>query len=268
MNVLFAANDFVYSGLELAIYTLLSHNKNVNIYVFTMDCDIYNEEEGRGTRYAGLTDWQIERLHKIVKYLGGGTSYLCVKDVHDLYMQYLDQSVNRYTNFTPYTALRLLADIALPHVNDCWYLDCDVTVNGNIEEYYHSYIRKGCSYAAYVTPDACDGEGEMVAGVMFMNLTIMRNNDFLKRARHNYNHNLYNYPDQCAIRDVESPTIFPPTLGFCDDLDECLEIPLILHFTNHISPKIYCAKNRETFFRKFNFLQYAKDGLILINTIN
>lgn len=268
MNVLFAANDIVYSGLELAIYTLLSHNKNVNIYIFTMDCDIYNEQEGRGVLYRSLLDWQKDRLFKIVKYLGQGHSNLCIKDVHDLYMEYLDKSVNRYTSFTPYTALRLLADIALPYVNDLWYFDCDVTINGNIEEYYNTYIRKGCPYAAYVTPGACDGKGEMVAGVMFMNLAEMRSTNFLERARFNYNHNEYNYPDQCAIRDVGGPEIFPPTLGYCDNLDDCLELPLIIHFTNKIGPKIYAAKNSETFYRKFNFLKYAKEGLALIDTIN
>lgn len=268
MNVLFAANDIVYSGLELAIYTLLSHNKNVNIYIFTMDCDIRNDAEGYGIRYNSLLDWQQERLSKIVKYLGGGHSNLCIKNVHDLYMEHLDQSVNRYSSFTPYGALRLIADLALPYVDTLWYFDCDVVINGNIENYYHTYIQKGCTYGAYVTPGACEGRGEMVSGVMFMNLDIMRKTDFLKQARFNYNHNVYNYPDQCAIRDVGGPEIFPPTLGYCDDLDECLELPLIIHFTNQISPKIYTAKNQEVFFRKFNFLKYAKDGLALINTIN
>lgn len=268
MNVLFSANDAVYSGLELAIYTLLSHNKNVNIYIFTMECDIRNDAEGYGIRYNSLFDWQRKRLTKIVRYLGEGNSNLCIKDVHDLYIKYLDQSVNRYTSFTPYGALRLLADIALPHVNHLWYFDCDVTVNGNIESYYQSYIQKGCPYAAYVTPDACNGKGEMVSGVMFMNLDIMRQTEFLKQARFNYNNNIYNYPDQCAIRDAGRPEIFPSTLGYCDNLDDCLELPLIIHFTNQIGPKIYAAKNQELFFRKFNFLKYAKDGLALLDTIN
>ena len=268
MNVLFAANDVVYSGLELAIYTLLSHNKDVNIYIFTMDCDIRNDQEGYGVKYNSLLDWQRNRLHKLVSYLGGGTSNLCIKDVHDLYMQYLDQSVNRYTGFTPYTALRLLADIALPYVNELWYFDCDVTINGNIASYYDVYANKNCPYAAYVTPDACDGKGEMVAGVMFMNLAIMRDQEFLKQARFNYNHNLYNYPDQCAIRDVGAPEKFPPTLGYCEKLEDCLELPLIIHYTNQIGMKIYAAKNSEVFFRKFPFLKYAQEGLALLNTIN
>lgn len=268
MNVLFCSNDHTYSGLELAIYTLLTHNKYCNIYIFTMDCDIRNDAEGYGIKYKALTDQQRKRLTKIVDYVSGGQSNLCIKDVYDLYIHYLDQSVNRYTRFTPYAALRLVADIALPYVNELWYFDCDVAVNGNIESYYDTYIRKHCTYGAYVTPDVCDGRGEMITGVMFMNLAVMREQDFLKQARFNYNHNLYNYPDQCAIRDAGSPEIFPPTLGYCEELENCLELPLIVHFTNKISPKIYMAKNKETFYRKFNFLNYVKEGLALINTIN
>lgn len=268
MNVLFAVNDIAFPGVELAIYTLLSHNKNVNIYIFTMDCKIINEDNHSVTEYFSLLPWQREKLERIVKYLGGGNSHLIIKDVHDLYMQFLDNSVNRYTSFTPYTALRLLADIALPYVNDLWYFDCDVSINGDISQYYNEYIQKQCSYAAYVTPEACYGKGEMVAGVMFMNLAKMREEKFLLQARYNYNNILYNYPDQCAIRDVKAPEIFPPTLGYCEELEDCLELPLIIHFTNKITPKIYCSKNREYFFRRFPFLKYAQEGLALIDTIN
>ena len=268
MNVLFSANDKAFEGLELAIYTLLSHNKNVNIYIFTMNCQIINEEEHSAIDYFSLQPWQIDKLQRIVKYLGGGNSHLIIKDVYNLYMQYLDKSVNRYTQFTPFTALRLLADIALPYVNDLWYFDCDVTINGDISSYYYNYIQKGCSYAAYVTPEACHGKGEMVAGVMFMNLAKMREEKFLVKARYNYNNLFYEYPDQCAIRDVGSPEIFPPTLGYCENLEDCLELPLIIHFTNKISPKIYCAKSREHFFRKFPFLKYAQTGIALVDDIN
>ena len=231
-----------------------------------MECEI-NHQDGKYAYYAPLLDWQIDKLKKIVNYLGQGRANLCVKDVHDLYMEYLDNSVNRETGFTPFTALRLLADIALPYVDDLWYFDCDVAITGNIESYYHEYIRKNCEYGAYVTPEACDGKGEMVAGVMFMNLRKMRETNFLETARRNYNTNEYRFPDQYAIRDTGNPDRFPPTLGYCDDLYECQEIPLIIHFTNKINPKIYMVDDRDYFFRKFPFLKDAQEGISLIDTI-
>jgi lipopolysaccharide biosynthesis glycosyltransferase len=269
MNVLFAANDTVYEGLELAIYTLLSHNKDVNVYIFTMDCEIINEETHCVAQYHKLLDWQIDKLRKIVRYLGNGHSYIKIIDVHDLYMEHLDHSVNRYTGFTPFTALRLLADIALPLVDYTWYFDSDIVITGDIKYYYDMYINKDCYYGAYVTPEACNGKGEMVAGVMFMNLEKMRRDNFLFTARRNYNHTLYQFPDQMAIRDTADPEIFPPTLGYCEDFFDCVETPLIVHFTNQIGgPKIYSAKNREYFFRKWPFLKYAQEGIALVDTIH
>lgn len=267
MNVLFAANDVVYSGLELAIYTLLTHNENVNIYVFTMDCTIENPESGCGFRYLGLQDWMKEKLTKIVKYLGKGHSQIIFKDVHEEYMEYLDNSVNRYTGFTPYTALRLLADKVLPHIHHLWYFDCDVAITGNIEGYYYQYCQQNFPYAAYVTPDACDGEGEMVAGVMFMNLDEMRKTNFLATARRNYNNTLYNFPDQCAIRDTAPPVEFPPTLGYCESLLDCKTLPLIIHFTSLVGSKIY-TEQRAKFFRRFPFLQYAEEGIKKLDQIH
>lgn len=267
MNVLIAGNDVAYDGIELVVYTLLSTNKDVNIYIFTMDADIYNPETGCGTMYKSIQPYQKEKLKKIVRYLDC-KSNICFKDVHDLYMEHLDKSVNRHTSFTPYTALRLLADLALPYIKDLLYLDCDVAITGDIRPIYNDFVHRGCNYGAYVTPDACGGKGEMVAGVMFMNLELMRANGFLATARRNYNTNLYNFPDQCAIRDSGDPVHFPPTMGYCDNLDDFDGLPLIIHFTNRISPKIYCAKNREFFFKKFPFLNYAKEGIALLDTIH
>lgn len=267
MNVLMAGNDFIYPGIELAVYTLLTHNKNVNIYIFTMDVELDNTETCTITRYVSLLPWQRDKLKKIVRYLDNNSN-ICFIDTHDLYMKYLDDSVNKFTHFTPYTALRLLADIALPQIDDVLYLDADVAITGNITDIYYNYANKGCNYAAYVTPDACDGKGEMVAGVMFMNLALMRESGFLKKARLNYKQNEYPFPDQCAIRDAGDPERFPPTIGYCDYLEDCTELPLVIHFTNFIVPKIYCAKNREYFFRKFPFLKYAQEGISLLDTIN
>lgn len=267
MNVLFSANDIVYSGLELAVYTLLTHNKRVNIYVLTMDVNIENAETGVGIIYKSLEDWQKNKLRKIVKYLDRYSNITFI-NAREAYFKYgLDDSVNRLTGFTPFAALRLVADVLLPRVDKVLYFDCDVAITGDISEFYGNFCNKDIHYGAYITPEACDGLGEMVSGVMFMNLEKMRKTKFLEKARNNYCKNLYHYPDQMALRDVESPEKFPQTIGYCDDLDEFDGIPLVIHFTNRVSPKIYTAKNREFFFKKFPFLNYAKEGITLLDTI-
>lgn len=263
---MFAANDIVYSGLELAIYTLLTHNKNVHIYILTMDLNVENPETGEGIVYHSPVDWQRNKLNKIVRYLDRN-SHITFVDAKEEYFKCLDDSVNRYTCFTPFAALRLVADKLLPFVDRVLYFDCDVAVTGNILEFYNNFCAKDIYYGAYVTPEACEGLGEMVSGVMFMNLDKMRKDRFLERARKNYCTNQYYYPDQMALRDVGDPEKFPPTIGYCDNLDEFDGLPLVIHFTNQISPKIYCAKNREFFFKKFPFLKYAKEGIALLDTM-
>lgn len=249
MNVLFSANDFVYSGLELAVCSLLMHNRNVNIYVLTMNIDIENPETHMGTRYVSLNDWMKTKLRKIVRYL--------------------DNSINRYTSFSPFAGLRLCADVLLPYVDNLLYLDCDVAITGNIESFYRDFCGKDVYYGAYISPGACEGNGEMVSGALFMNLSKIRKDNFLERARYNYNVNNYKYPDQMALRDVGDPEPFPASIGYCESLEDFTEgLPLIIHFTNAIEPKIYYAKNRKQFFNRFPFLKYVDEIVHRLDTIN
>lgn len=37
MNVLMSGDARVYPGIEIAIYSMMTHNKNVNWYILTMD---------------------------------------------------------------------------------------------------------------------------------------------------------------------------------------------------------------------------------------
>ena len=267
MNILMAGNDVTYSGIELAIYTLLTHNKHCNIYIFTMNVNV-QYPDGMMAVYVGLHDDQKDRLKRLVKYLDS-TSNICIMDTRELYDKHLIPSPNETTSFTPYAGLRLIADIALPEVDNLLYLDADVAITGDISGVYNDYVNRRCAYAAWIARDACDYEGEMVSGVMHMNLDICRNINFLEHARENYRKNLYIYPDQMAIRDAGDADELPYNFGYCESLDECTELPLIIHFTNKISPKIYtCIGKEAIFYRKFPFLKYVKDGLKIFNSIN
>lgn len=267
MNILFCANDIVYPGLELAICSCLMHNKNVNIYVLTMDVDIENLETHVCTRYLSLKDWMKNKLRQIVRYLDG-KSHITFIDARKVYLENLDQSVNRCTSFSPFAGLRLCADIFFPHLDNLLYMDCDVAITGNIEKFYNDFCGRDIYYGAYVSPFACNGEGEMVSGVLFMNLGKLKKDAVLARARYNYNVNNYVYPDQMALRDVCDPEPFPATIGYCESLDDFTEgLPLVIHFTNAIEPKIYYAKNRKFFFDRYPFLKYVDEMVHLLDTI-
>ena len=258
-----------YTGLELAIYTIMAHNKNVNFYIMTMDIEIDNPELCAIRCYKGLVDWQKDKLRTIVRYFDKNSRITFI-DAKSFYLKYLDGGPNKYSAFTPYATLRLAADLILPEVDHVLYLDCDVAVTGNISGVYHDYINRDCDYAAWIAKGARDGKGEMISGVMILNLDRIRQSGLLSNARKNYLTNSYVFPDQHAIEDAGKAEPLPFNFGYCEDLEECTELPLVIHFTNRISPKIYENKKniRTIFFRKYPFLKYADDGIHLLDTIN
>lgn len=265
MNIVMAANDMVYTGVELAIYSILTHNKNVNWYILTMDIELDN-----GWHYIGLHDWMKEKLKKIVTYLDP-KSRITFIDCHDLYMTYLAGGPNDYSGFTPYTGLRLIIDKAIPYIQDALYIDCDVAARGNFESMYDSCrAQKDKTAFAVYAEDACNHEGEMVAGVMFYNLKLIKENGFFDRARHNYRTKDYIYPDQMAMRDAGIIERLDPMYGYMEDYQKLNTSPTILHFTNNLGPKIYTASrenNVQWFYKVFPEFSYVKDGLQLIDTI-
>lgn len=265
MNILMSGNDNVYPGMELAIYSTLTHNKGINWYIFTMDIEI-DTGDGQIVVFCGLNSWQKNKLKKIVSYLDN-TSKITFIDMYNLYMKYLSGNINENSPFTPYAALRLLADVALPNIKHVLYLDCDTAVQGNISGIL-DFLKFGKDYYAYVCPDACGYEGEMVSGVMLMDLERIRKDGFLERARNNIRNNIYQYPDQDALRDAGKPYPLPETYSYLYELELCTYKPLILHFTNKLSPKVYGDEGRTVFYRKYPSLDYVKKGVEMIDIIN
>lgn len=267
MNILLEGNDFTYKGIELVVYTLLTHNKHCNIYICTMDVEVDNKN-GVVQVFKSYTIEQQEYLKRLVRYIDS-TSNICFIDAKQIYDKYLTPSVNETTPFTPYAALRLAADVLFPNLNEILYLDADTAITGNIEGVYNDYAARDGNYSACVLQDACGFDGEMVSGIILFNLRKIRETGFLKTARKNYCNNLYHYPDQMALRDAGEPLQFPEYFGYCMKLEERSELPLIVHFTNQIAPKIYhCNDKISVFYRTFPWLKYVKDGLELFDSIN
>lgn len=269
MNVVLAANDQVCDGVELVLYSLLTHNKGVNIFIFTMSYLEVEHDNGLVIIYRGINETQGNKIKKLVKYLDS-TSNIQIIDVLPEYMENLRGSVNERSSFTPFAALRLLADLVLPNmVEHFLYFDCDIAVTGDISYIYDDYAHRNINYSASFCEDACDGLGEMVSGVMILNLKKNRETGFLERARHNYMTNVYNYPDQCALRDADTADRLPANFGYCYPLENANEMPLVLHFTNQLSPKVYERDHgREYFYKRYPFLKYVKEGLELMDRIN
>lgn len=269
MDILIAGDRSVLPGIEILVYSTMFHNPNVNIFwhILSMDIEVDNLC-GTVKCYRGLTTNDVAWLKKIVKFFDYKSEVVSY-DVKDYYNKYLSHSVNFDTGFTPFAALRLLADLILP-IDSCLYLDADVLVQKNISRMYEEYLQKDhFNYAAYTLPDACNGYGEMISAVIFFNLKHIRRTGFLEQARRMYNKNQYVFPDQMALRDAGDPEPLDETYNYMQDYREATYHPAILHFSNHNVSKIYSPGVLEGYWWKHNpAFQYIKDGLDLIKTIH
>lgn len=266
MNVLFCADAKGYIGLELALYTLLTHNKHVNVYIFTMDI-ILTHPDGGIQEFHSITEEQRSKLRKITHYLSNDANIAFV-DVSSYYAEHLEGNANEYSSFTPYATLRLLVDIVLPYIDHILYLDCDVAIQSNLEDMYNQYAHLNTDYSAFSYNEACNYEGEMVSGVIVFNLAHIRESGFLESARNNLMKNEYHYPDQMALRDAGTPHPLPQNYNYMEPIEECCYTPAILHFTNRLSPKIYTVDDPIIFYRRYPQFEYVRKGLILLDTLN
>lgn len=265
MNIVMCGDSRAYCGIELVIYSTLTHNKNINWYIFSMDI-CFSTPNGE-LIFKGLDPIHKNKLRKIVAYLDPGSKITFI-NAAPYYEKYLSGSINEMSEFTPYAALRLIMDKALPYVNECLYFDADIAVCENLEDMYYKY-KADNQYEAYATyaEDAFEGEGEMVSGIMFFNMAKCRETNFFERARKNYMINEYEFPDQMAMRDTSEIGQIPSRYGSMEDPLLTIAKPAIIHFTNNLM-KIYSAPSPLYFYRKYPQFQYILTGLRLIDTID
>ena len=265
INILMSASDNMYDGLELVICSTMKYNKNVHFYIMTMNIHLMLED-GYHDFYR-ISEKHINDLKKIIKYFDPN-SELSVIYTEESYVKYLEGNINEKSLFTPFTDLRLLADVLLPEIDNCLYLDCDVSIQSDLSEMYYYYTNQNCDYAAYKIPDACEYEGEMVAGVLILNLKHIRKSGFLNKARRNIFNNEYYYPDQMALRDAGEPFPMQETYNYMFDLNKCHYVPTIIHYTNELNPKVYEQGKKNIFYRKYPFLKYVQDIVNLLKDID
>ena len=262
MNILYGVDKRSYLGAELSIYSLLKHNKKLNIFIFTMDYDLHYED-GAIRAFEGVTPEQQFFLKKMVKYLDPQSTITFI-DCKEYYIQYLEGNRNQYSLFTPFAPLRMLADIILPEIDDIWYLDCDTVVQDSIQDIYDYYLTdpEDVDYYAYAMPFTNDWEETMISGVMFMNLKRMRQSGYLEKARkYLFEHDCPFY-DQDALANAGRWGHMDETYDYLFELNKCCYTPVILHFNCELIPKIYDAGyGVNYFYRKFSHLQPLREGI-------
>ena len=149
--------------------------------------------------YLSITDEQIDFLNEVVQEKNKDNKVFKV-DVTDLYEEQFGNCKNEGAYCTPYTLLRLLADL-IPEIPDkILYLDIDMMANKDIAELYNVDI-SNYEYAAvkekygsvFIWPDYIN------AGMLLLNIKKIKETGLLEKARHLIKTKKMLFADQDAI---------------------------------------------------------------------
>lgn len=195
-NVMFCGNDKVFSGMLTCILSILKRTKSKEpfcFYVFTMDVSHIKPE------YKEVSEKQISFLQKVVQEYNEANTVVKV-DVNEFYQKEFASCPNESAYCSPYTLIRLLADMVPGLPDKILYLDADIMFNREIELLYDIDI-EGYEYAA-----ARDHYGKYLlnpnyinAGVLLLNMKEIRKTGLFVKGRELLRTKKLLFADQDAI---------------------------------------------------------------------
>lgn len=196
INVLFSGNEKVFDGVLTCILSILKRTDTkepFRFYVYTMDATRVMPE------YTPIIDPMIEFLDGIVKEYNVENSMVKV-DVTELYEKEFAYCPNEQAYCSPYTLLRLFADIVPDMPDKLLYLDVDILFNRDIRLLYDIDITE-YEYAA-----ARDHYGKYLlnpnyinAGVLLFNMKKIRETGLLEKSRKLIKEKKLVFADQSAV---------------------------------------------------------------------
>ena len=194
INLLLCGNEKVFDGALTQLISITNRTKEaINCYIFTMDLTRLKPE------YTSISDEQIDFLNKVVKSKNPENQVTKI-DVTNLYEQEFMKCANESAYCTPYTLLRLLADL-VPEIPDkLLYLDIDIMVGGDLSKLYkiditdYEYAAVKEKYGCWlIRPDYIN------AGMLLLNMKKIKETKLLEKARHLIKTKKMLFADQDAI---------------------------------------------------------------------
>lgn len=194
INILLCGNEKVFDGALTELISITNRTKEtINCYIFTANLTRIKPE------YTEIKDEQIEFLNKVVKSKKIENQVTKI-DVTEIYEKEFKNCVNEGAYCTPYTLLRLLADL-VPEIPDkILYLDIDMMAGGDISTLYNTDIEE-YEYAAVkekygswlIRPDYIN------AGMLLFNMKKIKETGLLEKAREKIKTKKMLFADQDAI---------------------------------------------------------------------
>lgn len=194
INILLCGNRKVFDGALTQLISITNRTKEtVNCYIFTMNLERLNPD------FQSITDEQVEFLNKVVK--SKNTNNIVTKiDVTELYEKEFYKCANENAYCTPYTLLRLFADM-IPNIPDkLLYLDIDIMAGGDISKLYNIDISE-YEYAAVKEKYGCwlIRPDYINAGMLLFNMKKVKETKLLEKARELIKTKKMTFADQDAI---------------------------------------------------------------------
>ncbi len=196
INILFSGNADVFDGILSCMLSILKRTQTkepFRFFVYTMDVTRIKPE------YQAVSEAQIAFLNKIAKKYDSKNEVIRV-DVTELYEREFGGCPNEQAYCSPYTLLRLFADIVEGMPDKLLYLDVDILFNRDITLLYNIDI-SGYEYAA-----ARDHYGKYLinpnyinAGVLLLNMKEIRKTGLLAKARDLIKEKKLVFADQSAV---------------------------------------------------------------------
>ena len=195
INVLYSGNGKVFDGVLTSALSLVKRLKNprpLRVYIYTMTLTRVNPNyTAMGEKHAIAIEKALQKHNPDTKVI------LC--DVTDLYETHLKQNANEGCYCSPYTLLRLLADLTdMP--DKLLYLDADIMINRDIGELYdidvenYEYAAAPDHYGKYLVHP-----GYINAGVLLFNMKKCRETGLFEKARALIRVKKLPFADQSAI---------------------------------------------------------------------
>lgn len=194
INILLCGNQKVFDGALSELISITNKTKEaITCYIFTMDVSRIKPE------YTCIEDEQVEFLDQVVKNKNPENKIIKV-DVTNIYEREFANCANETAYCTPYTLLRLLADLVPGMPDKLLYLDIDMMANDDISPLYHTDIEE-YEYAAVKEKYGCwlIRPDYINAGMLLLNMKKIKETKLLEKARERIKTKKMLFADQDAI---------------------------------------------------------------------
>lgn len=194
VNLLLCGNRRVFDGALTQLISMTNRTReSIHCYIMTMNLERVRED------FLPITEEQIAFLNQVVK--SKNPQNLIEKlDVTEQYEQEFHRCVNETAYCTPYTLLRLLADLYPQMPDKLLYLDMDIMIAGDIRQLWEIDVSE-YEYAAVKEKYGCwlIRPDYFNAGMLLLNMKKIRETGLLVKAREKIRTKKLLFADQSAI---------------------------------------------------------------------